>query len=600
MVKKLLKNHSSVLTAVLVNAFFLTFILLLCGTYYEVSDDWFFAKNIAGGHYDYTFCSFFIQYLTGLVQKVIYPVNAFIVVQIALGFVALSTICYIFLETFKFKKGIFLVLILECLFAINIYSIVTFTKTAAFLLVAGGLMMLWSYHNKKHLGFWVYGIVLVLFGSFYRMKIFYSVLAIFFVAIAACILSTLEKIDFKSILAAIKKVLNVRTVSMVIVMFLVVFSYEIASREMIYSGEGMDYYKEYNSLRSSVVDFTLPDYNEEGIAELYNSIGISRNDYKMLKNWYLDDGGNADVETLTKVCELQKTAKDSFLRIVKKMLIAEWTAVLDLQPEGILIIAYIILSALILLLYKNKSFLFFGMITSMIVCLYTYLWYEGRCNYRAVFSIILSSVVCLLYCTRFLEYRDFLQKIKENKNRLFSNSLTAVCLAFIGVFLYCTTAIVPDKLPVSLPDGYPVLEEYILAPENEGKVFALSRKSYLVLRNAKKMRNPLVLDYEEDAFDRCVYFGNTYYAHPRYNELLASVGVDNLYTDIIDNENIYFVDRNDITMFIRYLNEHYDDEDTVFGYKTVKKMSPFAIYRIVSYDRAEIEKQQQAQAQSLS
>ena len=394
MVKKFLKNHSSVLTAVLINTFFLTFLLLVCGAYYELSDDWFFAENIADGNYDYTFCSFFIQYITGILQKVIYPVNAFMVLQIALGFVALTTISYIFLETFKFKKGLVFVLILECLFAINIYSIITFTKTAAFLDVAGGLTMLWAYHNKKHLGYWVYGIVLVLFGSFYRIKIFYSVLAVFGVIIAACMLSTLEKFNFKSILEMFKKVLNVKTVAMVVVMLLAVFSYDFVSREVIYSGEGMDYYKEYNSLRASVVDFVLPDYEAEGMAELYNNIGVSENDYNMLKSWYLDDEGNADVETLMKIRELQNSEKDSLVNIVKTMIATEWDYVKNLKPEGILIIAYIIIAILLVVLYKNKSFLFVSMNSAIILGLYTYLWYGGRCNYRAVFSILFTSVVC--------------------------------------------------------------------------------------------------------------------------------------------------------------------------------------------------------------
>ena len=586
MVKKILKNHSSVLTAILINAFFLTFILLVCGVYYEVSDDWFFAENIADGNYDYTFCSFYIQYLTGLLQKVIYPVNAFIVLQIVLGFVALSTISYIFIETFGFEKGILFSLMTECIFAINIYSIVTFTKTAAFLAVAGGLMMLWAHQYKKHLGFWVYGIVLVMFGSFYRIKIFYSVLAVFLFVVAACMLSTLEKFNIKSILGMFRKVLNVKTVSMVLAMLLAVFSYDFVSREVIYSGEGMDYYKEYNSLRSSVVDFTLPDY--ESNAEKYESIGMSENDYKMIKDWYLDDEGNADVETLAKLCELQQTARAGIGEIIKTMIATEFDYIKTLAPEGILIITYIIVAALLLILYKNKSFLFVGLNSVIILGLYTYLWYGGRCNYRAVFSILFASLVCLMYCTRHLEYRGWVQKIKENKKLLFVIPVTAICVLISGISLYLSTTVVTEKLPVSVPDRYVKLESFINHPKYEGKVFALSRASYLVFRNAIKLRDPLVLDHEEDAFDQCVYFGNTYYAHPRYNELLASVGVDNLYKDIIDNDDMYFVDRGDIDMFVEHLNEYYSDEDTVYGYKKFRELRPFTLYKIRSYDRSEM------------
>ena len=588
MVKKFLQKHSSVLTAVLVNAFFLTFILLYCGAYYELSDDWFFAKNIAAGNYDYTFCSYFIQFLTGLLQKVIYPVNAFIVLQIALGFVAFSTICYVFLETFKFKKGILLVLMLECLFAVNIYSIVTFTKTAAFLAAAGGLVMLWAYQSKKHLGFWVYGIVLVLFGSFYRMKIFYSVLAVFFFVVAACVFAEIKKWNFKGITKVFKEVLSVKTIALVLVMLIAVFSYDYVSRELIYQGEGMEYYKEYNSLRSSVVDFTMPDYEKEGVAEKYQNIGISENDFNMIRSWYLDDEGNADVETLTKLCELQETEKSELSEILKNMVKTEFEYVRELTPEGILIIAYIVLAALILILYKNKGFLFVGFISFVILLLYSYLWYGGRSNYRAVFSILFSAIVCLLYCTRLLEYRKCFAKLRESKKILFSAAAALACFVFAGSFLYLTVTITPEELPVTVPDGYPELEEYIEAPENEGKTFALSRLSYLCFRNAVKLRDPLVLDQEEDAYDRCVYFGSTYYAHPRYNEMLEEIGVDNLYKDIIDNDDIYFVDRGDIKMFVKYLNEQYNDEETVFGYKFVAKASPYKIYRIVSYSRAEL------------
>lgn len=579
MIKKILKNHLFLLTSVLVNLFFLIFILLVCGTYYELSDDWFFAKNIADGNYDYTFCSFFIQILTGLLQKIIYPFNAFMILQVILGFIALTSICYILLDTFKFKKGILFVLIIECIFAVNIYSIITFTKTAAFLATAGGLMMLWAYHCKKHIGYSLFGIVMVLFGSFYRMKIFYSVLAIFFFFICACMLYEVKKVSIKSLFDVLKKVLSVQTVSLVLAMLCSVFVVDVVSRAIIYSGEGMDYYKEYNSLRSSVVDFAMPDYSDESVAEKFQSIGISKNDFAMMRKWYLDDQGNADVETLTKICELQQTEKTGVHHIINSMLYEEFMYVVNLTPEGIIILSYLIMAAVILLLHKNKSFLLVGAITFGIGILYSYLWIGGRSNYRAVFSILISAIVCLLYSTRFMEYRQWVQNIRQHKSKLFSIVSASACIVFSLVYLYLTTTITPAELPATVPAGYPKLEEFINSSED--KIFALDRKSYLCFRNAKKLKHPLVLD-EEDEFDKCVYFGSTYYAHPRYNELLEDAGIENLYTDIIDSDNIYFVDHGDIKMFVKYLNEQYGDKNNTYGYKLVANASPFKIYKIIT------------------
>ena len=121
------------------------------GARYELSDDMFFSMNIANGNYNYIFCNYFIQYLSGLLQQLIYPFNAFMLLQIALGFIGMTSICYILMETTGYKKGFFLVLLVETAFAINIYSLITFTKTAAILMTAGALMIFWAAYEKKKL-----------------------------------------------------------------------------------------------------------------------------------------------------------------------------------------------------------------------------------------------------------------------------------------------------------------------------------------------------------------------------------------------------------------------------------------------------------------
>lgn len=64
--------------------------------------------------------------------------------------------------------------------------------------------------------------------------------------------------------------------------------------------------------------------------------------------------------------------------------------------------------------------------------------------------------------------------------------------------------------------------------------------------------------------------------------------MDNLYKDIIDNDDMYFVDRGDIDMFVEHLNEYYSDEDTVYGYEKFRELRPFTLYKIRSYDRSEM------------
>ncbi len=576
-----IKKHSKLLISLFANIFFLAFIVLLCGTSYELSDDWFFAENIANGYYDYTFCNYFIQVLSGVIQQVIYPVNAFMLLQMVFGFVAMTTIGYIFLDTFDFKKGLLYLLIIEGLFAVNIYSLVTFTKTAAILITAGGLMMLWSYHNKKHLGYWFYGIALVILGSFYRFKIFYSILAVFFFFICGLLLNRLEKFNIKSILALAKEVLTVKTVSIVLAMIILVFSFNIVSREIIYSDESMEFYKEYNSLRSSVVDYAMPNFNDPDVIKKFAEIGISANDIEMMRLWYLDDQGYADIETLTKICEIQNAEGQVWYKSVVNIFVVRVMEIFRFSPEGILILAFLILAIVTLLLHKIKIIIPVGSLVLAIGTLYSYLAITGRCNYRAAFSIWFAATACLLYLNRYTEFKE-----KTGKK---STSYNAVIIAFMVVFsivfMLVTMKVTVPELAQREDEDYVQLQEYINSSKD--KTFALSRFAYLSVRNATKMDNILLLQ-ENEAFDKCVYFGTPYYGHPRYNELLSNKGIENLYTDIIDNENLYFVEMefetgiSNVDVFTTYLNEQYGRDNIIYKYELVDAVEQFSIYRIIT------------------
>ncbi len=587
--KQFIKKHTNLLTAIFINIFFLLFILLTCNAHYEITDDWYFADNIANGNYDYTFCSYFIQALTGIVQKFIYPYNAFNVLQVVFGFISMTTMSYVFLESFDKKKGLLYVFIIESMFAVNVYCLITFTKTAAFLCVAGGLLMLWAYHNKKPLGYWFFGIILIIFGSFYRYKIFYSVLAVFFCFICGLLINKLKKFNLKSILELAKEVLTFKTVALVLAMVLLVFSINLVSKEIIYSGEGMEYYREYNPMRSAVHDYPLPDYYADGMSEKYNEIGISENEYVLLKNWYLDDKGFSSVEKLEKILELQSENKDSITKILFNMVRSEALNVYNMSPSGILIVSYLILAIAVLALYEKKSFTLVATITAAIGILYLYLWIEGRVVYRATTSIWLAATVCLLYSAGKLEYREWFEKIKENKKL----GVTAVSLILIVVLPFVSLFAIQKRfiphLSISYTEGLEELEEYMLS--NDDKTFVLGRKAVPKVRPAFVVHNPLVFD-ESDAWDNCVYFGSAYYTHPSYIEMLENVGVTNLYTDIIDNDTMYFVDyydadkpnadtMKDVDRYLCYVNERYSDGST-YGYELVETIGDFGFYKIIT------------------
>jgi len=581
MIRKFAKKHDALLVSLLINVLFLVGVISVLGVHYGMSDDWFIARNIADGCYDMVFCNYFLQVITGLFQKLIYPYSAFLILQIAFGFISLTTICYILLNCFKLKKGIWLALFIESVFAAKAYTAITFTATAGFLMVAGGLLMLWAYHEKKHIGYSIFGIILVLFGYFHRYKVFYSVLAVFGFFIIASVLSKVEKGNFfRSLFKAIKEILTVKTIALVLAMLVLMFSCKYISTSIIYSTDEMKYYREFNSARAKVVDYPIGDYDAN--VEAYESLGISKNDYNVLLSWYFDDEGYSDVETLKKIGDIADVNVDIVFR-AKSMVYSQIFKLLTFDQDGIPMLAYLIVAAVMLVLYK-KSWIFVGATAFSIELLYAYLYIGGRLRFRHVVGFLCAAIVLLIYSARFLDKRNFVDKLNKGKavSRISKVVLSTVSVIVLAAFCLLTTFKMAPSLFTDVRLENSKLSSYISSTED--KVFALSQKAGGIIKDSTALANAIYIS-DDPVFSKCVYFGSPYYAHPSYDKLLADIGVKNLFTDIVDNEKIYFLGEegcyatdgeqfNEVDRLVAYLNEQYGDSGT-YTYQLVDRIEEF-------------------------
>lgn len=569
---KFILKHKNLIISIAVNLIISTLILVFYGLFFGQGDDYYFAQNIAKGNYNYIFCSYFIQRISGMLQQIIHPYNAFLFLQLFFNFVSLTTICYVFLSTFGTCKGIMFSLILEAIFSLNFYAHVTFTHTAAALLVAGTLLMIWAYHSNKGIAYQIAGIIFILFGSFYRFDIFYSVIAVFAVFIFAYLLSKLRQNGKWQFLGLIKKIFTAKNIIVLVSMLAVVFSFQFLSTTIIDSYEGLDYYREYNNVRSGAVDYDIPLYDL--YKEEYENIGISENDFQMLRGWYFDDEGYASLETLTEISNLQSKYYIGVVNALKNMVAVELRQVLTLSPEGLMILGFAFVSIAVLAFYK-KGWIYVASLSAIILALYSYLWITGRCNHRAVLSFLFASVVYLLYATQFLKQRTCILMFKPKKH----SGIIAIILCLI---------LSASAMVLSVPkynkafnnkgsETYPAIEEYILNSEN--KTFVLCGNAFMKIRSATALTNSQYADHI--IFEKCVYYGTPYYAHPCYIEMLNNAGINNLYVDIIDNDNLYLIDDRDIDMLVTYLNEQYGDNAS-YGYTLVDNIDGFNIYKVVT------------------
>lgn len=574
------KKHYEILVPVLLNLAFLFGMGLCVGFFYELSDDWFISRSIANGQYNQIFCSYFIQRLSGFLQEWIYPVNAFMLLQIVFSFVSLTTICCIYYNVFDYKVALFFSLLLECTFAVNFYSIITFTKTAGVLTAAGALTVLWAHYEKKSIGYSIYGLLLVVLGSFYRLKIFYAVAAVFCCCVFAILADNVFRFGWKRLSGSLKELFTIRNVCLVLALLICVFGCNHLSGKLIMeSDEEIAYYKEYNHLRSSLVDYPLPEY-EEAQGE-FEKLGVSENDYEMLKNWYFDDQGFGDKDTFQGIVDIQQSfeySKHAVLDRMEEMVLSVLSQIIGLKSEGILVLAVLAFAVLTILLFRGKSWIYALLLLMGIGVLYAYLWIGGRVRFRAVVPLWLSVMVCLCYISRFLRLRDwvlFLNRRFRKTVDVLSGVAAIICCC---VILYCTATIIPSENSIVNDYNYKKLNAYITSEED--KTFVLSYNSYKRLRNKTVLQDPLYIG-PNPVFDKCLYFGSPYYAHPTYNALLESHGVTNLYTALIDSEEFLFVDRQntEIDMMLAYLTEQYGNGKT-YSCELVDVLSKHYIYRI--------------------
>ena len=126
-------------------------------------------------------------------------------------------------------------------------------------------------------------------------------------------------------------------------------------------------------------------------------------------------------------------------------------------------------------------------------------------------------------------------------------------------------------------ETYTNLNNYIL--NSKDKHFVLNGSAFTDVRKSTLFKNTHLAD--DYIFEKCVYYGSAYYAHPCYIEMLENAGINNLYTDIIDNDNIYLIDNGDIDMLVTYLNEQYGDTVS-YEHILVDIVDGFNIYKVVS------------------
>ena len=552
--------------AVIINAVIMSLFLLLTNMNYEIADNQTYSLYIADGDYIIFYTNYFLCALCGLLQKLIYPINAYVIMQLVLCFTSFVAISRVFLDRFNLFISTGIILFLNGFFAVNHYETVSFTRNPALLCAAGFLLMIHYSRRDKWLSGTIFGGVLVLFGAMYRFYIFevalvVAVVYVFALSLTEYFIEDNRKRKIKSIFSLVFE--RKRFLSCMIVV-IGCFSVNFVSVAINNSTENLRYYNEYTMARSDVWDYAIPDYDQ--CKAEYDKIGINENDIEMLRNGYMDDEGAFSLEKLKAIKEIQsnynKTEKSVF-SVIKNMIVSEIGNIRGIGDKGMALLSFLFILFAMIFVCKKRVYFIPGLLIPVIFAFYSYLWISGKCPFRAVYVLWLCADVFMLYSFSFVDSRKWVQNLYIKKKRLFSGCI-ACLLVIASIFGLYVSRLANDSLKTnngSFSDETSNMEEYIR--ENTDKKFEPARGIDVAIDTI--VGNNVYSVKQTDLLDRYIGFNCTYYRSMQFQKSMEKFGTENMYRSLLD-DNIYFIDETNgpqKDIMKKYLQKYYSEGKTV-------------------------------------
>ncbi len=432
---------SPLLLAFLLNLVAFLFRIIAFELKYEVSDDYFIDAVLSGAYgkgYDpnLLFGNVILGYILVFLYKLIPTISFYFVTLVLLGFVSVTVILYLL-----FKKNINVITVSIAIIFLSfvtddLYVLIQFTKASTAAGIAGGLLVIHALFevDKKRVRYLLLGFLLMLVASMVRFSTIYIyagfLVIVFLYYCISYFLSNKHSEKEKSSYIKLSHVL----VRFIICVFVIgsIFGFNYLGQLISRSDKDYEEYYKYSSLRSSITDVTIPEY--EDIEDDYAALGLNYTDYAMLNSWLFDDKDIYSDELLQEVADINKNA-------IEEKSISVYDALSTLVERCVFIypVAIALYVIVIFALFTSKK-----KISPIILLLASFAFlaffvYFGRTVYRVEWSIYCCAVYCMVAGYSF----DTKGRLFKLKTRLFGKDRQ--------VLFVLTTLVVGGLLITRLP-----------------------------------------------------------------------------------------------------------------------------------------------------
>lgn len=440
------------------------------------------------------------------------------VFQCGLVLISFFVILYLILNRLGIKQGLLPVAVFLIFFGTEYFLKLQFSKTAGIASMAGLLLIFDAASSYEKGRAWRYllGGFLTVAGSMYRFNVFCMMLIPLFGVGLFHISDPIRNRDWKAL---------ARLCIPVIVVFAVCFvcrRYDLNSYNTSADWVG---YKEFNSLRANLMDYGFPDYDTHW--ELYDSLGIRKSDLAVYKGWDFADSEKFTTEVIRQLVAAKTKTEIS----EKQALQAVLAFFFDYRYASAMFLGLFFA----LLNHKKQSRPLFVYVLLAVAGIQLYLFCNGRYGRNRVDV----SLACVLFVLLVLYICDEIKETKLSERWYIGCMIALILCAPFSEFGFAGAKV----------KNVPYYE--LLATDKEHLYVRTTSTDIPRIPDADEI-------YPVGYMSNSIGLGGWSTNSAPFRKTLENYGVTNLFRDLVDNQDLYFVaTESNLERRIKYIRRNY-------------------------------------------
>jgi hypothetical protein len=472
-------------------------------------------------------------------------------------FLSFVVISYVLICEKGNVTGALMSAIISIVFGYQGYILPQFSKTAGFLVLSGALLVFYAFKCKnKAWGKVMAGVLLIIWGGLYRENV-----------LLLCLLMVLPIGIVEFVRDLFKNGWRCVTRYVLICMVFVgtvgcvQFAYVYHDKQYNKDSEWVDYLAWDGQLTQLIDDF-FPYYEDD--AQLYEDLGISKEDLSYYEAWNIADTDKLSTESMSRLV----AAKEGYWISPKTKFAKFWT-VFPRAFMQISVFPYVALLFVFILIYsKRKNYLAYLLEIVILFVAYMYMYMTGRVLFNRIDVIVwMGFILAVLYLWEPTEDRKVY--LAQRKDIILS---IVMMIAFVHL---CVTNSDTFRWNFNYNWEQKLLTRQEMMVEDKEHLYLCT----IDVLGTGVASNPFYVGKEGELSNYYVMGGwivNT----PITNQVLSNYGVENPYRDAIDNDNVRIVDTENPKLLEQYIRDNYNenaylelcsDENNCYVYRVVTR-----------------------------